>query len=156
MCRLFYFPEVKRHITEELVLAWIERNFIIRYAISNYWWVLLVVFVLMFLTIKYWFYSSPFKKITEIFFNQKSSIFIGVALLVVIYATANTTTTTSKSAYDKNYYETYNYSHYDNTPNNYNYNDYMNDNHARVVRVQVARAHLQAQTRVARVIFKFS
>ncbi|GHT34067.1 hypothetical protein AGMMS49592_3580 [Endomicrobiia bacterium] len=87
----FYFPEVKRHITEELVLAWMERSFIIRYAISNYWWVLLVVFVLTFLTIKFTsklintgFTAHPSKKLQRYSLIKSTSIFIGVALLIVI------------------------------------------------------------------------
>ncbi|GHT56438.1 alkaline phosphatase [Endomicrobiia bacterium] len=87
----FYFPEVKRHITEELVLAWMERSFIIRYAISNYWWVLLVVFVLMFLTIKFTsklintgFTAHPSKKLQRYSLIKSTSIFIGVALLIVM------------------------------------------------------------------------
>jgi phosphoglycerol transferase MdoB-like AlkP superfamily enzyme len=89
----FYFPEVKRHMTEELVLAWIERSFIISYALKNYWWALLLVFVLIFLIIKLTlkfidkdikFADCSLRKLQKYSLVKSISIFIGVVLLVVI------------------------------------------------------------------------
>jgi len=39
----FYFAEVKRHMTEELAIAWMEKEFIINLAFKYYWWILLLI-----------------------------------------------------------------------------------------------------------------
>jgi hypothetical protein len=89
----FYFSEVKRHMTEELVLAWMERGFIIQYAISNYWRALLAVFVLMFLLFKLTFKfidkdvkltACTLRKLQKYSLVKSMSVFTGVVLLVAI------------------------------------------------------------------------
>ncbi|MDR1195373.1 MAG: LTA synthase family protein [Endomicrobium sp.] len=39
----FYFPEVKRHMAEELLLVWGEKEFLLRHIFGYYWWALLLV-----------------------------------------------------------------------------------------------------------------
>jgi hypothetical protein len=51
----FYFIEAKRHMSEELLLAWKERDFIISYALHNYWAIILAVAVLTAVCIKFSF-----------------------------------------------------------------------------------------------------
>ncbi|WP_374128748.1 LTA synthase family protein [Candidatus Endomicrobiellum agilis] len=40
----FYFPEVNRHMTEEIITALGDKKFIIKYSLQYYWWVLFLVF----------------------------------------------------------------------------------------------------------------
>ncbi|MDR3256057.1 MAG: hypothetical protein LBT18_00105 [Endomicrobium sp.] len=42
----FYFTEVKRHMTEDAILAFRDKDFIIKYALRYYWWALSLIFVL--------------------------------------------------------------------------------------------------------------
>ncbi|MDR3113264.1 MAG: hypothetical protein LBU09_02710, partial [Endomicrobium sp.] len=48
----FYFAQVRRHMTEELVLAWMERGLIARYIFQNYWHLLLAIFAALFFIMK--------------------------------------------------------------------------------------------------------
>ncbi|MDR2425876.1 MAG: sulfatase-like hydrolase/transferase [Endomicrobium sp.] len=81
----FYFPEVKRHMTEELFLAWRDKDFILRYVLSYYWWVLIAIFALIFIVV-----NRVFAFINKNFAAKPLSllksilIFISVILLVVI------------------------------------------------------------------------
>jgi Phosphoglycerol transferase and related proteins, alkaline phosphatase superfamily len=42
----FYFAEAKRHMTDELAIAWQEKEFIIKLSFQYYWWILLLITVL--------------------------------------------------------------------------------------------------------------
>ncbi|MDR1474384.1 MAG: sulfatase-like hydrolase/transferase [Endomicrobium sp.] len=39
----FYFPEVKRHMTEELILAWRDKSFIVGHILKHYLWILILI-----------------------------------------------------------------------------------------------------------------
>lgn len=81
----FYFPEVKRHMTEDVLLAFRDKDFIIKYALRYYWWALSLIFVLTgFVLIK------SFKSINK-HYNPKPTklyksvgVFIAVVLMIVL------------------------------------------------------------------------
>jgi phosphoglycerol transferase MdoB-like AlkP superfamily enzyme len=81
----FYFPEVKRHMTEDLLLAFRDKDFIIKYVLRYYWWALSLIFILTgFVLIK------SFKSINK-HYNPKPTklyksvgVFIAVVLMIVL------------------------------------------------------------------------
>ncbi|MDR1087474.1 MAG: sulfatase-like hydrolase/transferase, partial [Endomicrobium sp.] len=81
----FYFPEVKRHMTEDILLAFRDKDFIIKYALRYYWWALSLIFILTgFALIK------SFKSINK-HYNPKPTklyksvgVFITVVLMIVL------------------------------------------------------------------------
>lgn len=42
-----YFSRVNRHMTEELIAAFADREFIIKYSLQYYWWVLCLIFFIV-------------------------------------------------------------------------------------------------------------
>jgi len=74
----FFFIQVKRHMGEELIFAWIERDFIVRYALSKYWHILILLFAGFFASIKlaFNFINSSFAKNPEIKTSLIKSVLI--------------------------------------------------------------------------------
>jgi phosphoglycerol transferase MdoB-like AlkP superfamily enzyme len=81
----FYFPEVKRHMTEDAILAFRDKDFIIKYVLRYYWWALGLIFILLSFMI-----TKSFKSIDKRY-NPKPvnlcrsvGVFIIVVLMVVL------------------------------------------------------------------------
>ncbi|MDR0822655.1 MAG: sulfatase-like hydrolase/transferase, partial [Endomicrobium sp.] len=78
----FYFPEVKRHMSEEIVMAYMEKGLIVRYAFENYWHILLVLFGASFLLIR-----AQFKFINKRFLtsaNPKLSLLKSLGIFLCV------------------------------------------------------------------------
>ncbi|MDR3048357.1 MAG: sulfatase-like hydrolase/transferase [Elusimicrobiota bacterium] len=78
----FYFPQVRRHMSEEIIMAYMEKGLIIRYAFENYWHILLVLFGGVLLLIR-----AQFKFINKRFLisaNPKLSLFKSLGIFLCV------------------------------------------------------------------------
>jgi hypothetical protein len=76
----FYFPEVNRHMTEELVMTLEDKEFIIRYSLRYYWWVLVLIFSVVALTV-----VKVFKYINKKFNPQPVSLLKNVIIFLSVF-----------------------------------------------------------------------
>ncbi|MDR2351471.1 MAG: sulfatase-like hydrolase/transferase, partial [Endomicrobium sp.] len=80
----FYFPEVKRHMTEDVILAFRDKDFIIKYVLRYYWWALGLILVLLIFTI-----TKSFRSIDKnynpkpVSLHRSAGFFIVVVLIVL-------------------------------------------------------------------------
>jgi phosphoglycerol transferase MdoB-like AlkP superfamily enzyme len=73
----FYFPEVSRHMTEDLIIALAEKEFVVKYAFQYYWWVLILIFSVSIFTI-----MKVFKCIDKKFNPKPVSLLKGVIIFI--------------------------------------------------------------------------
>jgi predicted membrane protein len=72
----FYFPEVKRHMTEDAILAFRDKDFIIKYVLRYYWWALGLIFILLSFMI-----TKSFKSIDERYNPKPVSMVKSIGIL---------------------------------------------------------------------------
>ncbi|MDR3071565.1 MAG: hypothetical protein LBU29_03140 [Endomicrobium sp.] len=77
----FYFPEVKRHMTEDIVLAWRDKDFIVKYTLKYYLWILIFIIGLMVFAIK-----KVFKFIDKHYNPKSVSLRKGICVLLLVVA----------------------------------------------------------------------
>ncbi|MDR2428168.1 MAG: LTA synthase family protein [Endomicrobium sp.] len=75
----FYFPEVRRHMTEDIILAWRDKDFIITYIIKNYLWILILICVL-----SIYFTKKIFKFIDRQYSPKYMNLFKQISILFVV------------------------------------------------------------------------
>jgi phosphoglycerol transferase MdoB-like AlkP superfamily enzyme len=75
----FYFPEVKRHMTEDLLLAFRDKDFIIKYALRYYWWALGLIFILTGFAI-----AKSFKSINKHYNPKPTKLYKSVGVFIVV------------------------------------------------------------------------
>lgn len=81
----FYFPEVNRHMTEELIMALADKEFVVKYAFQYYWWILSLIFLINIFTIIKIFKCIDKKFDPKLVSLLKSVIiFIGSILFVIL------------------------------------------------------------------------
>jgi hypothetical protein len=76
---LFYFPEVKRHMTEDAILAFRDKDFIIKYVLRYYWWALGLIFILLSFTI-----AKSFKSIDKRYNPKPVSLYRSVGVFIIV------------------------------------------------------------------------
>jgi len=75
----FYFKEVKRHMTEDLILAWRDKEFIIKYVVRYYWHILILIFALFFIAVK-----KCFKIIDKRYNARPVNLFKGIGIFLAV------------------------------------------------------------------------
>jgi phosphoglycerol transferase MdoB-like AlkP superfamily enzyme len=75
----FYFPEVKRHMTEELILAWRDKSFIVGHILKRYLWILILICAL-----PAYFTSKIFKFIDKNYNPKAINLLKGMTALLLV------------------------------------------------------------------------
>jgi phosphoglycerol transferase MdoB-like AlkP superfamily enzyme len=75
----FYFPEVKRHMTEDVILAFRDKDFIIEYALQYYWWALSLIFVLTGFAV-----AKSFKSINKYYNPKPVKLYKSMGVFIVV------------------------------------------------------------------------
>jgi phosphoglycerol transferase MdoB-like AlkP superfamily enzyme len=83
----FFFPQVKRHMTEEVIAAFADKEFIIKYSLQYYWWVFGLVFcVIIFSGVKIFKYIDRSFNPQPVRLFKSILIFISIILFVILGA----------------------------------------------------------------------
>jgi len=75
----FYFREVQRHMTEDIILAWRDKEFIIKYIIRYYWYFLILILAVVFVVLK-----TSFKFIDKNYVPKPFNVFKGIGIFVAV------------------------------------------------------------------------
>ncbi|MDR0823209.1 MAG: LTA synthase family protein [Endomicrobium sp.] len=75
-----YFNAVKRHMTEDIILAWRDKDFIVSYVFSYYWWALLLIFAIVFFAIRF---SAKF--IDKKYAPKPFNVFKSIGILILVF-----------------------------------------------------------------------
>ena len=75
----FYFREVNRHMTEDIILAWRDKEFITQYIIRYYWYLLIIFLAFVIAVLK-----ISFKVIDKNYAPKPLNIFKGIGIFIAV------------------------------------------------------------------------
>ena len=82
---IIYFPEVNRHIAQEIIQIKYEFGFIVSYALEKFWYLLLILFTLLFAG--FWFFNKQINKfwtVPQFSFKKLCTVIVVFAALIVL------------------------------------------------------------------------